>query len=334
MNKKIEFFILSLIFLLVSVISALILGSTNFSFKDLIFAVKNADSIENTIIFSVRFPRVLLNLICGFLLGSSGAVFQLYFRNFLAEPGIMGLAAASTFGAIFSKYVLGIVSVFSGFFSSMNFFAFLSSLIAGFFLCFVSKFSKNKNSITLLLFGMALGNFCSAVSSIIILLKSNEFSGIYSWILGSFNGKSWTEVKFILIPSVFSVILMIFSSRPLELMISGEENAKSLGVNVKKLEILILISSSLALSSAVCAGGTINFIGIIAPYFIRRFFKFMQNRAISLIFSSAVLGSILVILSDTFSRLIFAPQEIPAGIITSLLGFPFFISLIFKKDLQ
>ena len=124
---------------------------------------------------------------------------------------------------------------------------------------------------------------------------------------------------------------MIFLSSPLDLMITGEKSAKTLGLNVQIFKILILFSVSMSTSCAVCAGGTINFVGIIAPHLLRIFSKKLSFSAKFLVPASMISGAILVILADTIARTIFSPQEIPAGIIMSFLGAPFFASLILKK---
>ncbi len=331
-KSKIVFsYLISLLVLILIFCFSLLVGTKFFTPKQIFSSFTDFSSVEHTIIFSVRLPRLFLNIISGSLLGASGAVFQLFFRNPLAEPGLMGLSSAATLGAVFSKFVFNFFAFLNGFFSSLNFFAFVSTLLAGIFLSSISSFLKEKSSVVLLLIGIALGNFCSALSSLIILTHSNEFSGIYSWILGSFNARAWNELKFVWLPSLISVFLMIFLSKSLDLLNSGEESAKSLGLNVKKVQILVLISSSLAVSSAVCAGGTINFVGILAPHLIRKFCKKLSSRSIFLITFSMIFGAILVLLCDTFSRTVFAPSELPAGIVISFIGSLFFISLIFNQ---
>ena len=160
------------------------------------------------------------------------------------------------------------------------------------------------------------------------MTKSHELNGIYSWILGSFNGRGWTEIKFIILPSLVSAVILMFSANKLDLLAGGEITAKSLGLNAEKLRTLVLTAAGLGVSAAVCAGGTINFVGLIAPHIVRRFFG---TRGKSLISLSAVFGAILVLLSDTFARTIISPAELPTGVITSLLGAPFFFSLLFIK---
>jgi iron complex transport system permease protein len=137
------------------------------------------------------------------------------------------------------------------------------------------------------------------------------------------------EVFIILVPSVVAIAILLFSSGKLDLMAGGETSAKALGLDTKKLKIVIIIAASLAVSASVCAGGTINFIGLIAPHIVR---KIYGTKGKTLIPISMLYGAILLLLSDTIARTIIAPAELPAGLITSLLGVPFFISLIFSKQ--
>ena len=162
----------------------------------------------------------------------------------------------------------------------------------------------------------------------ILLTSKKELHSIYTWILGSFNGRGWNELIFILIPAAAAIVIMFCISRPLDLLSGGEAAAASLGVEVNLLRILVLVSGALAVSCAVCAGGTIGFVGLIAPHIVR---KIVGPKGRQLIPFSMIFGAVLLLLADTLARLIIAPGELPAGIITSILGVPFFLSLCLKK---
>lgn len=325
-------------------IASIFFGTQTFSPLQIIQAFadlfEGKQSFSRTIIFTLRLPRSLLALIAGILLGASGACFQRFFRNSLAEPGIIGISSAATLGAIFSTLLSGIASatfqnkIFSSIskvISPLNLFGFIAAILAGILISFIASKSKGENSVTVLLCGTALGTFYSAISSIILLTQSNNLHGIYTWILGSFNGRGWNELCFIALPSIFSIVIMFLCASRLDLLISGEDSAWSFGVDVKKLRAWILISGSLAVSSSVCAGGTINFVGLIAPHLVRKVFGTKNLDSRKLIFLSMIFGGILVVLSDTLARILVKPSELPAGLLTSLLGAPFFISLIFKR---
>ena len=290
---------------------------------------------QNIILWKIRLPRCLLVLVTGLLLGGSGAVFQLFFRNPLAEPGIMGISSGATLGAVIATVILAgrslpaaLQPIFK-FISPINLCAFIGALAAGFFVTALA-FSKagKASSVMLLLCGTALGTLYSAISSAILLTSNKELHSIYTWILGSFNGRGWKELIFIAIPSALSIIIAFAVARPLDLLTCGEKTAASLGVEVDRLRIFVLICGALAVSAAVCAGGTIGFVGLIAPHIVR---KLTGPKSRTLIPYSMLFGASLLLVSDTIARTAIAPGELPAGIITSILGVPFFISLCLSK---
>ena len=312
-------FAITIFVLAAAFILSLSLGAEKLPFKT-IFG--GGDKFQNIILWNIRLPRSLLVLVTGILLGGSGAVFQMFFRNPLAEPGIMGISSGATLGAVCASVL--------GFGVGINVSAFAGAILAGAFVTTLAFSRAGRNSsVMLLLCGTALGTLYSSISSMILLTSNKELHSIYSWILGSFSGRSWKELYFIIIPAAISLIMMFCISRPLDLLTGGEKSAASLGVEVNRLRILVLISGALAVSCSVCAGGTIGFVGLIAPHIVR---KLLGPKAKILIPFSMMFGGILLLVSDTFARVIIAPAELPAGIITSILGVPFFLTLCLKKD--
>lgn len=313
-NKKIFLTaIISLIILISVFLLSLCVGAVKVNFTNVIF-------------YKLRLPRSLLVLITGILLGGSGAVFQLFFRNPLAEPGLMGISSGATLGAVLAD-TLGIGTLtFNLIISPLNLFAFCGAILAGFIVTVLASGKSHEiSSVMILLCGTALGTLYSAISSLLLLVSDKEMRSIYSWILGSFNGRGWNEFWFILIPAVISITMMFFMANPLDLLTGGEKSAVSLGLNVARLRILVLITGALAVSAAVCAGGTISFVGLIAPHVVR---KTCGSKGKILIPFSMIFGAILVLVADTIARVVILPGELPAGIITSILGVPFFLSLI------
>lgn len=319
--------IISPILLAISVILALMLGAEKVS---LAAVFGQGDKFENIILWQLRLPRVLLVFITGLLLGGSGAVFQLFFRNPLAEPGIMGISSGATLGAVIASIVPGVMALtgrggLGAFISPVNLCAFVGALGAGVLVTSLAFSCSGKaSSVMLLLCGTALGTLYSSLSSMLLLTCNKELHSIYTWILGSFNGRGWNELFFIAVPAAVSIVLMFCVVRPLDLLTGGEKSAAALGVEVDRLRVLVLLCGSLAVSCAVCAGGTIGFVGLIAPHIVR---KFLGPRARTLLPFSMIFGATLLLLSDTFARVVIAPGELPAGIITSILGVPFFLAL-------
>ena len=319
--------IISPILLAISVILALMLGAEKVS---LAAVFGQGDKFENIILWQLRLPPVLLVFITGLLLGGSGAVFQLFFRNPLAEPGIMGISSGATLGAVIASIVPGVMALtgrggIGAFISPVNLCAFAGALGAGVLVTSLAFSCSGKaSSVMLLLCGTALGTLYSSLSSMLLLTCNKELHSIYTWILGSFNGRGWNELFFIAVPAAVSIVLMFCVVRPLDLLTGGEKSAAALGVEVDRLRVLVLLCGSLAVSCAVCAGGTIGFVGLIAPHIVR---KFLGPRARTLLPFSMIFGATLLLLSDTFARVVIAPGELPAGIITSILGVPFFLAL-------
>lgn len=326
MNKKYFTLPVLILSLVVSLVLFLILGAEKIT---LAAVFGQGDRFENIILWNLRLPRALLVVTTGTVLGGSGAMFQLFFRNPLAEPGIMGISSGATLGAVLAG-VLGLGGIGLHFVSIVNLCAFLGALGAG-ILVIMLAFSQGgkSSSIMLLLCGTALGTLYSAISSMVLLTSGKELHSIYTWILGSFNGRGWKEMCFILVPAIFSVVLMIVTSSSLDLLATGEKTAAALGVEVDRLRVLVLLSGALAVSCGVCAGGTIGFVGLIAPHIMR---SLIGPKAKNLIPYSMIFGAVLLLLADTLARVIIAPSEIPAGIITSILGVPFFLSLCLRKN--
>lgn len=311
--------LLSFVVLILSFVLSIVLGAEKIDFF-------NLNKFTKIILFDLRLPRALLVLLTGILLGGAGAVFQLFFRNPLAEPGIMGISSGATLGAVIAS-VSGLGTTLLV--SSVNITAFVGAMISGIVvILFAAGKNRQESTVMLLLCGTALGTLYSSISSVILFSSDKDLRSIYSWILGSFNGRGWNELIFILIPSLVAFCIIIYIAPSLDLLSGGEKSALSLGVEVDRLRILVLIAGALCVSSAVCAGGTISFAGLIAPHIVRKIFG---SKAKILIPFSMISGAVLLLLADTIARIAIAPAEIPAGVITAILGAPFFLSLCLKK---
>ena len=288
--------------------------------------LKTCSKTDTIIITKIRLPRILISIMCGALLGGTGAVFQGFFRNPLADPGIMGVCSGATFGAVLSGLLpLSAIS----FLSPATFFAFAGALLSAFCVFLFSKFFRGNSSVTLLLSGTAIGTFFSAIASIILLTHESDLHSFYVWTTGSFNAKGWKEFCVFIIPSILSLVLLQFSARHLDVLICGEDSAQTLGLNYTFLRNYTLIAGSLAASCAVCSGGIISFVGLIAPHIARKIYGPLHK---TLIFQSMLLGGLLMLIADTVARTVVAPSELPVGIITSLVGVPFFMIVLVKMS--
>ena len=315
------------LFLLLAAVSfaSIFFGAEKISFADLVAG--GGDGIKFLILFEIRLPRIILCAVCGALLGGSGAVFQGFFRNPLADSGILGISSGATLGSIVCGF-FPIANLSLKFLSPMSFFSFLGGLLSGLLVFFFSLVFRNGSSVATLLSGTVTGTFFSALSSLLIIFHEKNFHSIFVWTMGSFNAKGWDEVNFFLIPSLVSIAMLLLCAASLDILGGGEKTAQSLGLDFRRAKIFILLSGTLATSCAVCSGGIISFVGLIAPHLMRSIFG--PNHR-TLIPQSMVSGAILLLVSDIVARTAVAPSEIPIGIITSLVGVPFFIAVL-KRD--
>ncbi len=309
--------------LIASLFLGVAFGTEAFSVQEVIAALFNYNeqaptSFSATIIQQIRLPRTLLAALCGGLLAGAGAVFQGFFRNPLADSGIMGISSGAALGAVFSALLSASLAT--------PLFAFAGALAAAFIVFGASRLhGKYTGTTIIILTGTAASAFFSALTSLLVLLKDRELYKIFVWTLGSFNGKGWNELQFILPVTIVALILLCLCPRSLDLLGGGETSAQALGLNLATTKLLVLGAGSLAAASAVCTGGTIGFVGLIVPHLLRRLYS---PRHQLLIPASILFGASFVILADLIARTAIPPAEIPVGLVTSLAGAPFFVFLL------
>ncbi len=316
-------YIFGTLFLVLSCILGLALGSTHLSFFDIADALKNGfDSSAGTRIFGfVRLPRVLGAVICGAALSVSGAVIQAVLGNKLASPSVIGVNSGAGLAVTLSVSF----GVWSG--VAVALFSFAGALVsvALVSLCAL-KWGRSKT--TVILIGVALNSFFSAVSESVV-----TFIPEVGLISRDFKVGDLSSVRYpILLPSLIIILVGIavvtLLSRHLDLFSLGEDRARSLGMNVSLARALFLILSALLAGCAVSVAGLLSFVGLIVPHALRRF---AGNSACNLIPLCALFGGGFVALSDTFARILFSPFEIPVGIIMAFFGAPFFIFILVKR---
>ena len=308
--------------LLAAIFLSLFIGAGKVSFES---------EAGRAIFWKIRMPRTVLVLVSGALLAGCGAAYQLFFRNGLAEPGIMGVTSGATLGAVVAlTLTAGIGNRIAFRTGLMNVGAFVGAIGSGAVVVLLSSRKRGSGqTAVILLCGVALGTLYSSLTSILFSVYGEKLrNSIFSWMMGSFSGKGWTEVKFILVLAVACVGLLFTACGKLDLLIGGESSAENLGLNVAGLRTLVLVAGALGTSAAVCAGGTIGFVGLIAPHVVR---NFVGSKAVKLVPFSMAAGSILLLVSDVIARVVVAPAELAVGIITSILGVPFFVSLVAGK---
>ncbi|SHE36169.1 iron complex transport system permease protein [Thermoanaerobacter uzonensis DSM 18761] len=276
---------------------------------------------SRTIILNLRLPRVVESAVVGMGLSVVGAFFQGLLRNPMADPYVMGISSGAAFGATIA-IILGL-----GIFG-LSFMAFITSLMTVFFVYTISKTGTRVSMTTMLLAGIAISAFMSAIISLMMLLKHDEFSRIVFWTMGGFSLINWNGVVFSTPVILIGSFVMYVFSRDVNAILTGEEVAEHLGVNTELVKKVILVTGSLVTATAVSVGGIIGFVGLVVPH-ISRLIVGPDNRI--LVPFSAISGAIFLTFADLSARVILKPMEIPIGIITAAFGGPFFLYLLIKS---
>ncbi|WP_409227879.1 FecCD family ABC transporter permease [Gudongella sp. SC589] len=281
---------------------------------------------QHSIIWSVRLPRLLLGVIVGAGLSISGASFQGLLKNPMADPYILGISSGAALGAAIA-IILKLEAAFLGF-SGISILAFVGALIAVTLVYNIGRIRSQVPVTTLLLAGVAVGQFLTAITSLLMVIYNRDMTKIIYWTLGSLAGKGWNPITTMSVPIIAAMVILLFFSRDINIMLTGEESAKSLGVNVERIKVYILLLGTFITSMAVSISGIIGFVGLIIPHIVRLIVG-PDHRI--LLPASAVVGSIFMVFTDTIARTVISPMEIPVGIITAIFGGPFFIYLLRSK---
>jgi len=286
--------------------------------------LKNIKGSDIAIIWMIRFPRVMLAFFVGGSLAICGVSYQGIFKNPMADPFILGVSSGAALGA-----AIGIMAKLDFYFLGMNtisIFAFIGALLSLLVVYSISKVGRKVPVPTLLLSGIAIGQFLSAAISLCMVF-SNDFQSIIFWTMGSFNAKSWNQL-FLVVPYVVIGFAVIYSSnREMDIMLLGDDTAEQLGVDTEKLKRKILITTALITGAAVSVTGIIGFVGLIIPHVVR---IITGPKHKVLLPYSFVVGGLFMIICDTLARSLIS-QEIPVGAITALFGGPFFVYLLKKR---
>ncbi|MCK8826554.1 iron chelate uptake ABC transporter family permease subunit [Natroniella acetigena] len=284
------------------------------------------NEINQMIVFQLRLPRVLLAGLVGVALATSGTAFQALLKNPMADPYIIGISSGASLGAALGMVFNLDVNILR--FNTIPLLAFIGALGTTFIVYNLAKSGRKVAVATLLLAGIAVGSFLSAVVSLLMVFNDDSIQRIIFWTMGSLADSSWQRVGMIWIYILIGYVIIHLLAKDLNIMLLGEESAQSLGIEVEKIKKVLLLAGALLAGAAVAGSGVIGFVGLIIPHIVRLVVG-PDHRI--LIPSSALVGAAFLILTDLLARTLIAPTEIPVGIITSLFGAPFFIYLLHKK---
>ena len=284
---------------------------------------------EQLVIEQIRLPRILVGASVGMALGVAGATMQGLFRNPMADPGIIGVSAGGAVGA-----VVAIATGMAGlFFLAIPMCAFVGAIAASFLVYGIAAVGGRFSMATLLLAGVAVNAFLGAVvSAIIILIPDNgALREILFWLAGGLDSRSWEHVR-ISTPLILGAVAVIMvMARDLNLLMLGDDEARSMGVRVGIARPILLAAAALATGAAVAVSGTIAFVGLVTPHILRLVLGPDHRVLIPL---SAAGGAVFIIVADTVARTVVEPAEFRVGVLTAFVGAPFFIFLLIKNKRQ
>ncbi|TKT80235.1 iron ABC transporter permease [Aquamicrobium sp. LC103] len=286
--------------------------------------VAGGDEATMIIMREIRLPRAILALAVGFGLGLCGAVLQGFLRNPLAEPGIIGVSAAASFGAVLVFY--------SGL-AGAAFYALPAGALAGAALSVVILLAiaaRHGSTLTLILSGVALTSLAGALTSLVLNLSPNPFASyeIIFWLLGSVKDRSMNDVWIALPLMLAGWALLVFSGRALDAFSLGEEAAAGLGVDMRRTRLLVIAGVALSVGAGTAVTGAIGFVGLVVPHLVRPLTDRMPG---SLLLPSGLGGAALLLAADIAVRIIVPGKELNVGVVTALIGAPFFLWLIVRS---
>lgn len=280
---------------------------------------------EAAIVTQLRLPRVILGLIVGAMLALAGGCYQGVFRNPLADPYLLGVAAGAGLGAT-AAVALKLGGVGSGPGGLVPAFAFGGALL-GVFLAYGlgAAGARVRSPTTLLLAGVAVVAFLTAIQTYVLQRNVETIREVYSFILGSLVTTGWAEVRLALPYALLAVVVVLAHRRELDVFSVGDEEATSLGLHPRRSRVILLVAASLGTAAAVAVSGLIAFVGIIVPHVIR----LVAGTSYRLILPLSLLfGGAFLVVSDLLARVVLAPSEVPIGVITAFLGAPFFVLVL------
>lgn len=287
-----------------------------------------SDPVWSSVVWSLRLPRLCLALTVGASLGVCGALAQGLFRNPLADPGLIGIASGAALAAALTFVWAGswAASVWLPGVLSLN--AFLGALAMMYLVTQIARWSGSVSVLTLLLGGVAINALASSAIGLLTYLADDAALRNFSfWMLGSVAGANWYSVSVMALIMTGLLMAAVRFSSPLNAMLIGESEARHLGFPVESIKAKIILLLAIGVGGAVANVGMISFIGLVAPHCVRMWVGPDHRRVIPL---SALFGACILVLADCSAKNLLAPAEIPIGIVTSLLGAPFFLWLIVK----
>jgi len=328
--------VFTLALLVIAVVCGLIVGPTSVSNSRIVGSLfahigighSTLDQMQTTVIWQLRAPRLVLGLLAGAMLAVAGGSYQGVFRNPLADPYLLGVAAGAGIGATFA-----IMDVGHGLSTPTwtPILAFIGALLAVGATWAIGGRGSHSNEGTLILAGVAIAALLTSAQTFLQQQASaNSIARVYIWLLGSLASANWSSVMLILPYVIVCITVCILCGRALDVMSVGENEAKSLGLPVRRIRFIVILASSLGTAAIVSVVGLSGFVGIIVPHIVRLLVGISNRRILPI---SAALGAAFLVIADTIARTAIAPSELPIGVITAAVGAPVFVLILsFRKS--
>ena len=306
--------VLLTVLLLAAMASSCLLGAAD---------IKAADIMQSPIFWRLRLPRVLMSVLVGAVLSVCGAAYQSIFRNPLTDPYVLGVSSGASLGAAVA-ILLGLEAVAWG----VGGMALAAALATVWLIYRIASIGNRMHTTTLLLTGVCLTLLISALISFLMVLNQEKMDSIIFWTMGSFGSSSWNDVAVLAPVAALGIGVVLWYGRDLNLLLAGSEAAKSMGCEVEKVKRVLLLATTLMVAFAVSSCGVIGFVGLIVPHAVRLVAGPDNRRVVPY---SMLCGALFVLVCDTLARYVLRPSELPVGSLTSMVGAPLFIYLLYRN---
>jgi len=310
------------VLLIVLSLTAINVGSAGYSVKQILTALFSSEkSTVKTVVVNLRLPRLILALLIGASLSSSGAILQSVMRNPLADPGTIGVSAGAGTAAT------TILLLFPQLTGSVPLFSFGGAALAC-FLIYTMAWKGGVDPTRIILSGVAINSVLGAYNALLQMLHSDSLEGVLAFMNGSLSGRSWAQVKVLLIYAGIGLLLSFLCIKSANTLQLGDEMAKSLGVNVSVTRVLLSAVSAFLAAATVSVAGMIGFVGLVVPHISRILVGSDYKQMLP---TSMLMGAVVLLAADTLGRTVVPGMEIPVGIVMSVIGGPFFLYLLRKR---
>jgi iron complex transport system permease protein len=285
--------------------------------------------LDASLLWQIRFPRVVLSAVVGSALGLCGCAYQGAFRNPLVDPFLLGSAAGAGLGATLAIVYLQEQQWTINPVPLLAFIGSLSAVAVSYLIGRAASYQRGRqDSSILVLAGVAVSSFFAAIQTFVQQRGSDNLRQVYSWILGGLVTSGWTEVLLVTPYLAVAAVVILLSARMLDVLSVGDDEARTLGIRPERIRLIVVLAASLGTAAAVAVSGLIGFVGLVVPHVVRLLFGTRHRVTLP---ASALFGGAFLVIADLGARTLSAPAELPLGVITACIGAPFFAALLIRR---